>query len=128
VTNILKLVVVDGIARPNVGGVLFADSAQNREAYCSTVALTPHMSSWPGPTIGYRGGDFLAREMRGVQVAIAEGIVKAALPLPIDVLFPIIFGKVWRASRLSPARLARWGCETGSAIYDAFVLILSPIP
>lgn len=129
--DILKLVVIERHrATGNVGVGFVRGFGLQRGALGSTVAHDAHNVV----VVGTNDGDILRavealEKMRGGQVAIADGKVQAALPLPIaglvsDQPLETVIDQI---SQLNAAA-ARLGCKLPAPFMSLSFLSLSPIP
>ncbi|MFN2623387.1 MAG: adenine deaminase [Chthoniobacterales bacterium] len=129
--DILKLVVVERHrATGNVGVGFVRGFGLNRGALGSTVAHDAHNVV----VVGVTDSDIVAairalEEMRGGQVAIADGKIEASLPLPIaglvsDQPLEIVIQKI---TELKSAA-ARFGSALDAPFMSLSFLSLSPIP
>jgi adenine deaminase len=129
--DILKLVVIERHrASGNVGVGFVRGFGLQRGALGSTVAHDAHNVV----VVGTNDSDMTAavqalEKMRGGQVAIVDGKVEAALPLPIaglvsDQPLEIVIGKI---SELNSAA-ARLGCKLDAPFMTLSFMTLSPIP
>ncbi|MCA1659059.1 MAG: adenine deaminase, partial [Verrucomicrobiaceae bacterium] len=129
--DILKLAVVERHhASGNVGVGFVRGFALREGALGSTVAHDAHNVV----VVGTNDRDMIAaiealKEMRGGQVAIREGKIEAALPLPIaglvsDQPLEIVIDKIAALN----AAAARLGCQLDAPFMSLSFLSLSPIP
>src|SRR5437763_3641405 len=129
--DILKLVVVERHrATGNIGVGFVRGFGLKRGALGSTVAHDAHNVV----VVGVSDSDIVAairalEEMRGGQVAVADGKIEASLPLPIAGLVsdqPLEF-VIQKIAELSAAA-ARLGCALDAPFMSLSFLSLSPIP
>ncbi|MEY2479743.1 MAG: adenine deaminase [Verrucomicrobiota bacterium] len=129
--DILKLVVVERHrATGNVGVGFVRGFGLQRGALGSTVAHDAHNIV----VVGTTDGDIIAavqalEKMRGGQVAIVDGKVEVALPLPIaglvsDQPLEIVIEKIGELN----AAAARLGCKLDAPFMTLSFMSLSPIP
>jgi adenine deaminase len=129
--DILKLVVVERHrATGNVGVGFVRGFAMQRGAIGSTVAHDAHNVV----VVGTNDADIIAtiealQKMRGGQVAVLDGKVEAALPLPIaGLVSDLPLEKVVADIAELNAAAARLGCKLDAPFMTLSFLSLSPIP